>query len=124
MRKAVGYLAIILFCSLLAGAQAAPGFTKIGNITAVTYVDSSCPDQISCYYQVTAVDATGHESVGAACSSGSSCLNGNQVIAAMPNSGTHTVTLNWTASTSTGVSYNVYQHVGPFPASGLSSTVN
>jgi hypothetical protein len=119
-------IALLLFtASVSVAAQAPAGFTKIANVTSgVTYVDATCPDTITCYYVVTALDASGHESQPAACATGQTCINGIQAQGIMPNTGTHTVTLTWVASTSTGVSYNVYQHVGPFPASGLSLVVN
>jgi len=122
----------VLFLSLLAvtavSAQAAPaGFTKIASTAAgvVTYSDASCADQTTCYYFVTAVDpVTGHESPGAPCSTSALCFGGNQAVAVMPSSGTHTVAVTWTASTTVGVTYNVYRAVGPLAASGLSATVN
>jgi fibronectin type 3 domain-containing protein len=117
-------LLFVLFSSLASAAQAGAGFTKIANVTTTTATDSTCPNQSTCYYQVTALDNTGHESAPASCGSTALCLGGNQVVAQMPSSGTHTVTLTWTASTSTGVTYNVYQHIGPFPPSNLSPTVN
>jgi hypothetical protein len=118
------FLLLGLLLVPFSAAQASPGFTKLANVSATTYTDSACPDLTTCFYQVTALDATGHESAGAACSSSALCLGGNQAVAMMPSSGTHTVTLNWAASTSTGVTYNVYVHVGPFPGSGLAATVN
>lgn len=105
-------------------AQAGAGFTKIGNATTTTFTDPSCPNLSTCFYQVTSVDSTGHESLPASCSSTALCLGGNQVIAQMPSSGTHVVTLSWTASTTAGVSYNIYQHIGPFPPTNATSTVN
>lgn len=105
-------------------AQIPAGFTKLANVSATTYTDATCPDLTTCYYIVTAVDSTGHESSGAGCSATALCLGGNQAVAQMPSSGTHTVALSWTASTTTGVTYNVYSHVGPFPASALNATVN
>lgn len=123
MRKFL-ILALLLF-PFLAKAQAIPvGFTKLANVSATTYTDATCPDLTTCYYIVTAVDSTGHESAGAACNTTTLCLGGNQAVAQMPSSGTHTVALSWTASTTTGVTYNVYSHIGPFPASNFSATVN
>ncbi len=112
----------ILTCSLQA--QAAAGFTKIGNVTTLTYSDATCPLQSTCYYQVTALDSTGFESAPAACASTQLCVGGNEAVAVMPSSGTHTVAIAWVASTTTGVTYNVYRHIGPLPASGMSATVN
>lgn len=117
-------LALLLVIPL-AHAQAASGFTKIkSGLTTTTYTDNTCPNLSSCYYQVTASDSLGAESQPSACSATVLCVGGNQVVAQMPSSGTHTVTLNWTASTTTGVTYNVYQHIGPLPASNVNVTVN
>jgi hypothetical protein len=117
-------LIFMLSFSLVVVAQAPGGFTKIANVTAVSYTDATCPNQVTCYYVVTAVDAQGFESQPSSCKTGQLCVNGNEAVAAMPSSGTHTVAVAWTASPTAGVSYNVYQHVGPFPASGVSATVN
>jgi hypothetical protein len=116
----------ILFLAAMAHAQAAAGFVKINTapVAGTAYTDASCPDNVSCYYQVTAVDSAGFESKPSTCASTATCVAGTELVVGMPSTGTHTVALNWTASTSTGVSYNVYQHVGPFPASNLGGTVN
>jgi hypothetical protein len=124
MKYIVRVLLVILTFALIGLAQASNGFTKLANVTTTTYSDASCPNQSTCYYQVTSVDSTGHESSPASCGTTSLCFNGNQSVAIMPSSGVHSVVLTWTASTTTGVSYNVYQHIGPFPASGLNNTVN
>lgn len=123
MRKLVVMIAVF-FAVSLASAQAAPGFTKVTNVTTTSYTDTSCGNQTTCYYQVTAVDAQGHESVPAACASTVLCFGGNQVVVVMPSSGTHSVALTWTASTTTGVTYNVYRAVGPLSATGLSLVIN
>lgn len=118
---------LLLIAALLVAtpvfAQATTGFTKVGNVTTPTYVDSSCPLQSSCYYQVTAVDSLGFESQPAQCSTTVLCFGGNQVVAIMPNSGTHTVTVSWLVSTG-ATSYNIYRHIGPLPPSSLSVVVN
>ncbi len=112
----------VLTCSLQA--QAAAGFIKIGNVTTLTFSDTTCPLQSTCYYQVTAVDSSNFESIPAACTSTQLCVGGNEAVAVMPSSGTHTVSISWVASTTTGVTYNIYRHIGPLPASGMSATVN
>lgn len=112
-----------LFC-LPSFAQAPAGFTKLANVSTTSYTDSTCADQTTCYYLVTALDSSGHESPGAQCSSTQLCFSGNQAVAIMPSSGTHTVALSWTASGSTGVTYNVYSHVGPLAPSSLGAVVN
>lgn len=118
------FVLVLSLLSLPATAQAASGFTKLSNVSTTTYTDSSCPNQSTCYYQVTALDSQGFESAPAACASTALCLAGTEVVAIMPSSGVHTVTLGWTASTSTGVTYNVYRHIGPFPASNVNVVVN
>lgn len=105
-------------------AQASAGFTKIGNVSAFTFSDATCPNQSTCYYQVTALDSAGFESAAATCSSTQLCVGGNIAVATMPSSGTHTVTLAWLASGTTGVTYNVYRHIGPLSATAMSATVN
>jgi fibronectin type 3 domain-containing protein len=117
------FLSILTF-SLILVSQASNGFTKLANVSGTTYSDPTCPNQSTCYYQVTSVDSTGHESTPATCGTTSLCFNGNQSVAIMPSSGVHSVVLTWGASSTTGVTYNVYQHIGPFPASGLNNTVN
>jgi hypothetical protein len=124
--RELGLLAVCLsvLCAIGYG-QAANGFVKIASgVTATKYTDASCPDQVTCYYEVTAVDSAGFESGPSTCLSTSPCIANVELIVGMPVSGTHTVALTWVASNSTGVSYNVYQHVGPFPASNLGGTVN
>lgn len=124
MKRKLSLLILGLALAIPAWAQAVPaGFAKVTNVSTTTYTDAACADQTTCYYLVTAVDAGGHESPGAACSTSTLCFGGNQAAAVMPSSGTHTVLLTWVASASTGVTYNVYRAVGPLAASGLSATV-
>lgn len=105
-------------------AQAPTGFVKLANVTTLTYTDSTCPNQTTCYYVVTAVDSIGTESQSAICGTGQLCVNGNEAVAQMPSSGTHTVTLSWTASATGAVTYNVYSHIGPLPAQNFKAVVN
>ena len=116
-------IAVLLFCATGALAQAPAGFTKLANVSAATYTDATCANQTTCYYVVTAVDATGHESPPSACGPAVLCFGGNQAVAVMPSSGTHTVLLTWTASPTAGVTYNVYEHTGPLTASNLNAVV-
>lgn len=122
----LGFLILFFVVSVVANAQAAsPGFTKIANVpTGTTYTDSTCANQTTCYYQVMAVDGSGHEAAPALCASNGLCFAQNQAVATMPSSGTHTVVLNWVASTQAGVTYNVYRAVGPVAASSLAAVVN
>jgi hypothetical protein len=102
------------------------GFTKLNTalVTTTTFTDTACPNQTTCYYYVTAVDSIGAESNGAPCAAAQLCVNGNMAVAQMPSSGTHTVTVSWTASVSTVAGYNVYVHRGPLSASNLAAIVN
>lgn len=111
--KRLAFLCLILAVSISAVAQPPAGFTKIGTSASTSYTDSTCPDGAKCYYYVTAVNSSGEESAVS-----------NEAAGAIPTTGAHTVSLNWTASTTTGVTYNVYQQIGPFAPSGLTATVN
>ena len=123
--KYAKYAILLLLAVTPCFSQAASGFTKIGNSTTTAFTDSTCTNQNTCYYQVTAVDAQGFESVPAPCGATQLCVGGNIAVAIMPSSGTHTVGLAWTASATTGVTgYNVYRHVGPLAAGSLTATVN
>jgi len=123
MKKLLAVLCFALFSTALV-AQAATGFTKIANTSGAAYTDGTCPNQSSCYYQVLAVDAQGFESVPSPCLATQLCVGGNIAVAIMPSSGTHTVALTWTASTTTGVTYNVYRHIGPLSGSNFAAVVN
>jgi hypothetical protein len=115
--KRLGLLALFAVLSLAARAQSAsPGFTKIATVTSGTaYTDSTCANQTTCYYQITAVDASGHESPAGLCATTQACFATNQAMVSMPSNGTHVVAVSWTASPATGATYNVYKAVGPLP---------
>lgn len=118
MRNKFSFIFLISFCLTLIifplSAQIPNGFTKIAtSINTVTYSDTTCPDKTTCYYYVTATDSTGAES-----------KLSNEGTAVIPDTGTHTVTLNWTASASINVTYNVYQHIGPLAPTGLVVVTN
>jgi hypothetical protein len=125
MRKLWITLILTLACGA-AHAQASSGYTKLNTspVTTLTYTDSSCPLQTSCYYEVTSVDAQGFESIPGTCAATQLCVGGNQMYVQMPTSGTHTVTLSWIASSTPSVTYNVYRHIGPFGPTGGTATVN
>jgi hypothetical protein len=124
MKKLITLLLLLSLTPVALPAQAPVGFAKLGNVTVLTYTDTTCPDQTTCYYVVTAVDSLGGESQPATCAFGQLCVNGVQAVAQMPSSGTHTVVLTWTASVTAGVTYNVYSHIGPLPASNVKAVVN
>lgn len=123
-------LLLALCMPIAAVAQSTPGFTKIGSTAAgvTTFTDSGCQNtaQNTCYYEVTAVDANGHESAISACAANAPlCFNGNQAQIVMPGTGTHTVSVTWLASTTIPAPiYNVYRAVGPLPPTGMTATVN
>jgi cellulose 1,4-beta-cellobiosidase len=94
---------------LLAGrsstrAQNLAGYSVLNTspVTATSFADSACADSQRCFYYVTAVNAIGE--------SGPS----NIVNVTIPATGTHTVTVSWSASTG-ATSYNVYKGTAPLP---------
>ena len=124
MKRILLAIVVMLLSSAAGFAQAPAGFTKLANTSALTFTDAGCPNLTTCYYVVTAVDSAGFESLPAACATNQLCVNGNIAVAQMPSSGTHTVALTWNASTTTGVTYNAYVHIGPFAPSGIGAKVN
>lgn len=123
MRK-LFLLLCIVGAAVVCEAQAANGFTKVSNVTVTVYTDTTCPNLSTCGYQVTSLDANGFESTPALCATGVLCFSTNIVVVTMPSSGAHSVNLSWTASTTPGVTYNVYRHIGPLPPSNLNAVVN
>jgi hypothetical protein len=109
------YLAALLFLSSFAMAQASPCTPPqvpiVSGLTTTTYIDTTVVDNVTYYYTVAAFNA--NEST---CS--------NVATAFVPATGTHTVTLNWTASTTSGVTYAVFRAVPPAPPTSLTVTVN
>jgi len=83
-------------------------------ITTTTFTDSAVTDGVTYYYTVAAVSTT----TGLY----SSCPT--PVAAPIPATGTHSVTLNWTASTTSGVTYAVFRASPPNPPTGLTETTN
>jgi fibronectin type 3 domain-containing protein len=124
MKKTYILFGLLFLIATPLKAQAGAGFTKISNVSVLTYADTTCPDLSTCYYQVTALDAQGFESAPAPCSTTVLCQGGNMAVAVMPSSGTHTNTLTWVASTSTAITYNVSRHIGPLAPSNLNAVVN
>ena len=90
--------------------SAGPALTT-GLITT-TYNDTTVVDGVAYGYIVTAVDPW-----GVACS--------NQLLnVTIPTTGTHSVTLNWVASATSGVTYSVFRATPPASPAGLAATVN
>jgi hypothetical protein len=108
-------IALILGLAQAAFAGCMIGSTKINTspVAATTFNDSVVVDGNSYYYQATAVDANGFES---ACSNTSNRAD-------IPSTGTHSVTLTWTAS-SGATGYNIYRVVVPVPPINFSGTWN
>jgi len=126
--KRIALLALLLLglsFSPAAAAQIPTGFTVLASgVSALTFNDATCSDQTTCYYVVLAADAQGHLSSPAPCSTTVLCFGGNQAVAVMPSSGTHTVVLTWVASATAGVTYTVARAVGPLAPASTSLTVN
>jgi hypothetical protein len=113
------WIAVLIFtiglvCCSSAKAQATPlpGYAQIASaVSGVTYTDNYCAASQKCFYYVTAADSLGESAPG------------NIVNATVPVTSTvHTVVLSWTASTTTGVTYNVYRGTVPLPPQGLTAT--
>jgi hypothetical protein len=87
------------------------GWTQLASgLTTPTYVDSTCADGITCYYAVEAVDQFG------------TALDTTFITAAIPSTGTHTVTLTWNEATA-GATFTVFQGPPPAAPAGLAAAV-
>jgi fibronectin type 3 domain-containing protein len=111
---------LLLFTLLTASALAAqsvpcgaPAVPLATNVALTTYTDAAIVNGATYFYAVNAVDANGNAST---CTS--------VVTASIPATGTHTVTLTWTASTTPGVTYAVFRAQAPNPPTNLTKTVN
>jgi hypothetical protein len=95
-------------------AQAGAGYVKIASTSGLSQIDTAVVDGDVYLYEVTAANAAGESSP---------VTTGAAII---PTTGTHSVTLAWGASTTPGVTYNVYriQVVIPNPPAAASATVN
>jgi hypothetical protein len=118
-RAATVLLALLLLYALVGNplrGQVPSGYTKINTapITGTTYTDSTCLDATNCTYVATAVNSSGVESQPSAASN----------VASIPTSGTHTVSLAWTASATPGVTYNLYRIESPLPPGAPTAAVN
>lgn len=122
-RMLIGILFLTAY-PMAARPQAPPGFTKLANVTTLSYTDTACTNQSTCYYVVTAVDSGGFESQPGACNLPQLCVGGTMAVAQMPSSGTHTVVIVWATSSTLTVSYNVYVHRGALPPTNITATVN
>lgn len=123
MKRWIGISAFLLLLLLVGAgsvwklhAQAATGYSKVNTtaISGLTFTTPQLTDGAVYNFEVTAV-GTGGESVPS-----------NIVTATVPATGTHTATLNWTASTTPGVTYNVYDQLVPVPnpPAATSVTIN
>lgn len=97
-------------------AQATAGYTKVNStaVSATTFTTGTLTDGVAYNFEVTGVNSAGIES-----------LPSSIVTLVIPNSGTHTVTLVWTAGTG-DATFNVYdqQVASANPPAALSGTVN
>jgi hypothetical protein len=91
---------------------ASPSVQLTSGISTTTYTDSTPVDNTTYAYIVTANDYAGF-----------SCSNLLLSIT-IPTTGTHTVALSWTASTTSGVTYSVFRAQVPLAPTGLSAVVN
>jgi hypothetical protein len=123
MKRALIVVALIFLLVGAVQAQAPAGFTKLANVTALTYTDAACANQSTCYYVVTALDAAGFESQPATCAPTVLCVGGIEAVAQMPSSGTHTVGITWTTQSTLTVSFNVSVHRGALSPQNLSVVV-
>jgi len=90
------------------------GATQIvTNLAATTYTDTTVADGQVYGYTVVAVDPFGF----------STCSNIVSGVT-IPATGTHSVALAWTASTTSGVTYAVFRAQTPAPPTNATATVN
>jgi hypothetical protein len=95
-------------------AQAGVGYVKIASTSGLSQIDTTVVDGSVYLYEVTAANAAGESTP---------VSTGPAVIPAM---GVHSVTLAWGASSSPGVTYNVYRElvVLPNPPGAATEIVN
>lgn len=88
------------------------GWTQLtSGITAVTYTDTTCKSGTTCYYAVESADQFG---VGL----------DTTYVTASPTTAAPDVVLTWTASTTTGVTYTVFQGPPPAAPAGLAAATS
>lgn len=129
--KGKGKIGLFILIAALAwpaiGQSPATGFSKLAAVSSgTTYVDSTCPDGTTCYYQVFALDSNGvASSAGVPSALPPASFQGTQdyVTGVIPSAGTHSVTLSWTANTG-DVSYVVYRYTPPLAPGGFTAVVN
>jgi hypothetical protein len=144
MRKHLGKFWLLIPVALLLGIiplfsqSPATGFVKLAAVsTSATcptgfaagsfcYVDTTCPNGVTCYYQVFALDANGVSSSAAVPTTlPVTSFQGTQdyVTAVIPSTGTNVTNLGWLPSTG-DVSYVIYRYTPPLAPTGLQAVEN
>lgn len=122
MRKTLACLLLLLAPASGVVKAGMLGLTPIGNVgpSVATFTDTAPVDGVAYAYWITAQAAP----CPAAPTCGESGAS-NTVPALIPPTGTHTVTLSWTPSTSSGVvSQNIYRVSAPLAPTGASGAIN
>jgi hypothetical protein len=108
-------LALVLGAAIHIGAQSQSSFAKLNTapVVATSFTTAAITGPTTVEFDVTAVDASGRESVPTA------------VLTEVIPTGSHTVALSWTAGAG-DTAYNVYSFLvpAPVPPSGLQGVVN
>lgn len=117
--KRLFLLCVLLALSVGIHAQSIPCTSSAtpvkSGLTVTNWTDATVADANQYFYVVVAVDSS--TGLYSTCTP----ILGPEAI---PSTGVHTVSLNWIASTSSGVTYSVFRAVSPQPATGLTGTVN
>jgi fibronectin type 3 domain-containing protein len=110
-------LLTVLGASAIGQAVCNPALTPYASgITTTSYVDSVVTDGATYNYDVVSVELVqGGTAIACALPT---------VTVTIPPTGTHTVSLTWIASTTSGVTYSVFRAPPPTPPTGFAGAVN